>query len=125
MPAVQSAPTPAAAPVAAAPAEKPAPVKLYFAVGKSDAPANSSQDLAKIVEYAKANANSKVALSGFHDKSGNPEANAELAKNRAKSVREVLRAAGVAEDRVVMEKPQETAGGEDPQEARRVEVSLR
>jgi cytochrome c oxidase subunit II len=66
-----------------------------------------------------------VAISGFHDKTGSAEANAELAKNRAKSVREVLRASGLAEDRILMDKPQETTGGADDKEARRVEVSIR
>jgi aconitate hydratase len=122
-PVVQSAPAPAAA--LAALAQKPAPVKLYFATGKFDAPVGTGQDLAKIVEYAKADVNSKVAISGFHDKTGSAEANAELAKNRAKSVREVLRASGLPEDRILMDKPQETTGGADDKEARRVEVSLR
>jgi cytochrome c oxidase subunit 2 len=116
---------PANLPAAAIPAVKPNAVKLYFEVNRFDAPLGAGQDLAKIVEYAKADFNSKVAISGFHDKTGSAEANAELAKNRAKSVREVLRASGLPEDRILMDKPQETTGGADDKEARRVEVSLR
>ncbi|MFM2399700.1 MAG: hypothetical protein RL341_1857, partial [Pseudomonadota bacterium] len=120
---MQGAPANLPAPVI--PSEKPAPVKLYFDVNRFDAPVSTGEQLAKIVEYSKADPNSKVAISGFHDKTGNPEANAELAKNRAKSVRAILMATGLPEDRILMDKPQETTGGADDKEARRVEVSLR
>ncbi|MCE2969925.1 MAG: OmpA family protein, partial [Burkholderiales bacterium] len=80
--------------------------------------------LAPIVAYLQANAGAKAVISGFHDPTGNRDANQDLAKNRAKAVREQLKAAGIAEDRIVLQKPQETTGtGTDP-EARRVEVSV-
>jgi outer membrane protein OmpA-like peptidoglycan-associated protein len=123
------APTPApapAAPVAAAPAAVVAPsnAKIYFAVNSYEPPADLGQQLDAMVNYARASANSKLAISGFHDKTGDPAKNAELAKQRAKSVVNALVSAGIPEDRLMMQKPQETTGGGDDKEARRVEVSV-
>lgn len=64
-------------------------------------------------------------LSGYHDASGDPLKNAEIAKNRATGVKQLLLVAGIADDAVMMEKPQATPGGPDGTQARRVEVSLR
>ena len=65
------------------------------------------------------------AVSGFHDASGNAAANAELAKQRAVAVRDLLVVAGVPAERIVLEKPAVTTGGADSREARRVEVTVR
>ena len=123
-----------AAPVAAAPAPAkdgaPAPAasaalpaKVLFAAGKSALDADGSKAIAAAADYLKANAGAKVNLSGFVDSSGNAAKNAELAKRRAFAVRDALTKAGVAEDRVVLKKPEEIKGG-DAAEARRVEISL-
>jgi K(+)-stimulated pyrophosphate-energized sodium pump len=118
-----AAPAPAPAPAAAAaPAGAPEKVKLYFDTGKIDPPADTAQQVAKLVEYAKSSPNAKVAISGFHDKTGNAEQNAEIAKNRAKTVLEVFKASGIPEDRVMLMKPEATEGGPEDKEARRVEV---
>ena len=62
-------------------------------------------------------------ISGFHDATGDPAKNAELAKARAVVVRDALKAAGVAEDRIELKKPEQiNAGSAD--DARRVEVRL-
>jgi K(+)-stimulated pyrophosphate-energized sodium pump len=110
--------------VAAVPAALPATV-IYFAKDKSDMPIGADQKLVDVVAYLKDNANAKAVLSGFHDPSGNLAHNEELALNRARSVRSALEAAGIVKDRVVMQKPAVTAGGGAPEEARRVEVSVR
>jgi outer membrane protein OmpA-like peptidoglycan-associated protein len=73
---------------------------------------------------AQAPAGAKLVLSGFHDASGDPARNAELAKERAKAVRTALVAAGVDVARVALRKPESTMGGGTPEEARRVEVRL-
>jgi hypothetical protein len=62
-------------------------------------------------------------LSGFHDSRGNQAVNEEIAKNRAKSVREALKIAGIDEARIEMRKPESVNGG-DLAEAWRVEVSV-
>ena len=68
-------------------------------------------------------AGKKAVISGFVDSTGNAEQNAELAKQRAIAVRDQLKALGVAEDQVELEKPANIDAGADAQ-ARRVEVSL-
>ena len=98
--------------------------KVYFEVGKADLPADVSQPLADALAAVTADSGKKLMLSGFHDPSGDPAANAELAKNRAKAVREALKARGVAADRVVLRKPEQTAADGPAPEARRVEIRL-
>ncbi|MEI7447857.1 MAG: OmpA family protein, partial [Burkholderiales bacterium] len=114
-----AAPAAAVAPAAVA---KPEAAKLYFETGAIALPSDAGTSLAKIVEWAKASPDAKLSISGFHDSTGNPEQNAELAKNRAKIVLDVLTAAGVPADRVTLQKPQQMDGG-DGREARRVEVN--
>jgi K(+)-stimulated pyrophosphate-energized sodium pump len=113
---------PAAPAVATAPAAT-GPAKFYFETGKAALPAGSDATIAKLAESAKANAATKVAISGFHDASGDPAMNAELAKQRAVAVRDALKTAGVAEDRIELKKPEQVNAGNEA-EARRVEVTL-
>ena len=132
VPAVQAAaPAPApmvAPPAAATPAPAPAAAPkavVYFDTGKFDVSAKGSDAVKALV--AAAGASAKFAVSGYHDAKGDPAKNAELAKQRAFAVRDVLKAAGVAEDRIDLRKPEVTsaATGPDPEaEARRVEVSV-
>ena len=123
---VAVAPAAAPAAVAAAPVAAALPAAVvYFAKDKFDMPIGADQKLVDVVGYLKANANGKAVLSGFHDPSGNLAHNEELALNRARSVRASLEAAGIVKERVVMQKPSVTAGGGAPEEARRVEVSVR
>lgn len=119
------APAPAPEPVAATPAPAlPPAAKVYFALGAAGVPKETPDTLKDIVAYLKANAASKAVISGFHDPTGNKAQNEELAKNRAVAVRDTLKAAGIGEDRVVMQKPQQTTGTGNDAEARRVEVSI-
>jgi K(+)-stimulated pyrophosphate-energized sodium pump len=99
-------------------------VKLYFDTGKADLPADAGKALEPVVAKAKANAGAKVVISGFHDATGDVAQNQELAKNRALAVRDSLKAAGIAEERVEMKKPEQTQGTGDAKEARRVEVKV-
>ena len=71
-----------------------------------------------------ASPNAIVLLSGFHDTSGDPARNAELAKQRAVSVRDALVAGGVATERVKFRKPESTVGAGSPEEGRRVEIRV-
>ncbi len=122
---------PAASSPAAAPAAQAAPtpiadvpaVKLYFDSGKAELPADAAAALAPVVDAVKSGKAKKVLVSGYHDATGSPEKNAELAKQRAFAVRDALGAAGLAPDQVVLAKPQETSGGADDREARRVEAA--
>jgi outer membrane protein OmpA-like peptidoglycan-associated protein len=97
---------------------------LYFAVGKAELPADAAAAMATIKQAATATPNKKLVLSGFHDASGDPAKNAELAKNRAKAVRAALQAEGITPERIALRKPESTTGDGSSQEARRVEVRL-
>ncbi|HZV39299.1 MAG TPA: OmpA family protein, partial [Pseudoxanthomonas sp.] len=72
-----------------------------------------------------ANPAAKATVSGFHDASGDPAANAEIAKQRAMAVQRLLQDGGIAADRIVLDKPMLTEGDGDPKEARRVDISVR
>jgi cytochrome c oxidase subunit II len=131
-PAAAAAPAPLSAPVAAAPAAAPAavqataiePARVFFDSGKTELPADAAAALQPVIDAARARADAKLAVSGFHDKSGNLELNAELAKKRAFAVRDALVAAGIADTRIELRKPQDMEGGNDAREARRVEVTV-
>jgi outer membrane protein OmpA-like peptidoglycan-associated protein len=120
-----SAPAPAAAPVAAVvPASAIPAAKVYFDLDKTALPKDVDATLAEVQAYLKANSDAKAKIAGFHDPSGNKAHNEDLAKNRAKAVKTEFTKLGVAEDRLVMEKPMETTGTGDAKEARRVEVTV-
>jgi outer membrane protein OmpA-like peptidoglycan-associated protein len=97
---------------------------LYFATGVATLAPESAGPMNAVVAAVQAAAPRQVLLSGFHDATGDPARNAELAKERAKAVREALKAAGVAAERIVLRKPESTTGDGSNQEARRVEVRL-
>jgi K(+)-stimulated pyrophosphate-energized sodium pump len=101
----------------------PETASLFFDSGKINLPADASAQLQAVVAWSKTGPNTKIGISGYHDKAGDPAMNAQLAKNRALGARELLLSAGVPEDRIVMVKPQSTSGGgpEDKQ-SRRVDV---
>jgi K(+)-stimulated pyrophosphate-energized sodium pump len=144
-PPVASAPAPAAPPpAAAAPAagaasppaevelERPPPAasgpgvpalaSLFFAFDRTELPADARATLADLTAYLRANPQARLGLSGFHDAFGDAGHNAELAKNRARAVREYLVGAGVDRAQLLMIKPQSTLGGDEPRQARRVDV---
>ncbi|MFP6557046.1 cytochrome c oxidase subunit II [Paraburkholderia sp. B3] len=98
------------------------PASIYFDIGKSTLPADAKDTIAAAADYAKAHPDAKLALSGYTDASGNAGVNAELAKHRAQAVRDALKSAGIAEDRIVLKKPETVTGGSDAREARRVEI---
>jgi K(+)-stimulated pyrophosphate-energized sodium pump len=127
---VEAAPAVVAAPAAAATETDAASIKVengvvkfYFASGAAALADGAPAALADVV---KAVGEGKTAVvSGYHDASGDPAQNAELAKQRAFAVRDALKALGVAEDKVELSKPAESTGSGAASEARRVEVTLR
>jgi outer membrane protein OmpA-like peptidoglycan-associated protein len=125
-PAAVPTPAPAApaAPAAVVPAASIPAAKVYFDLDKTALPKDVDATLAEVQAYLKANGDAKAKIAGFHDPSGNKAHNEDLAKNRAKAVKTEFTKLGVAEDRLVMEKPMETTGTGDAKEARRVEVTV-
>jgi K(+)-stimulated pyrophosphate-energized sodium pump len=121
---------PAAAPTAAAPAADGPSVKVvdgvvkfYFASGKAELAQDGSKALETILAAAKSG--KKIGISGFVDPSGDPDKNAELAKQRALAVRDLLKASGVADDSMVMVRPNDIKeGATSAAEGRRVEVFM-
>jgi K(+)-stimulated pyrophosphate-energized sodium pump len=98
--------------------------RLYFASGSAALPGDAETAMARAVMVLKGSQEAKATISGYHDTSGDPAKNAELARQRAEAVRDALVKAGIAADRISLEKPQATAGGTDPDEARRVEITV-
>ena len=97
-------------------------VKFYFASGKADLAPGAAEALSDAVAAAKGG--KKLVLSGFHDATGDPAMNAELAKKRAMALRDALVAAGVAEASIELKKPEQATGTGNDAEARRVEVVI-
>ena len=97
-------------------------VKFYFASGKADLAAGAGEALADLVKGARTGR--RLVISGFHDATGNPAQNAELARRRALAVRQALITAGTAESRIELKKPEPVAASGSDAEARRVEISL-
>jgi outer membrane protein OmpA-like peptidoglycan-associated protein len=135
--AAPAAPAPATEPTEAAPAVpdgagvtaterdgKPM-LSVYFDSGSSDVAPDFGTVAADVLAYLKANPDAKVAISGYNDPTGNAAANAELSKTRAQKVQAALVAAGVAEDRTDLVKPDDaTTTDMTPAEARRVEIVI-
>ena len=99
------------------------PANVYFETGKSTLPADAKAAVDAAADYAKAHPDAKFTLSGFTDATGSAEVNAKLAKSRAEAVRDALKAAGIAEDHIILKKPETVTGGSDAKEARRVQIS--
>ena len=97
-------------------------VKFYFASGKSDLAGGGNEALATVVSAVAAG--KRVVISGFHDATGDPVKNAELAKQRAFKVRDALTALGVSADKIELKKPEQMLASGTDSEARRVEVAV-
>lgn len=99
------------------------PANVYFEMGKSTLPDDAKAAVDAASDYAKAHPDAKFTVSGFTDATGSATANAKLAKSRAEAVRDALKAAGIAEDHIILQKPETVTGGSDAKEARRVQIS--
>jgi outer membrane protein OmpA-like peptidoglycan-associated protein len=123
-PAAPAAPAAAAAPVGddASVVVENGVVKFYFASGKADLAPGALDALADAIKAAKSG--KRLTLSGFHDATGDPAFNADLARQRAMVVRDALVGAGVPETAMELRKPEQTTGTGNNAEARRVEVLI-
>jgi len=67
----------------------------------------------------------RAFISGYVDSSGDPVKNAETVKLRALAVRDLLKALGMAEDKIELKKPEVLkAGATNTAEGRRVEITF-
>ncbi|MBT9554087.1 MAG: OmpA family protein [Hydrogenophaga sp.] len=97
-------------------------VKFYFAPSKFELAPGALGALADAIAAAKGG--KRLVLSGFHDATGDPARNAEIARKRAFAVRDALIGAGVIESSLELKKPEQTTGTGNNAEARRVEVMI-
>jgi flagellar motor protein MotB len=102
------------------------PANVYFEVGQALIDAANQETIIKVAHCAKEEG-LKVALSGYTDRTGDWNVNVELAKNRAKVVRDALITNGLPETSITLMDPKEWTGtttgtGTNP-EARRVEIT--
>lgn len=97
-------------------------VRFYFAPGQANMPAGALLALQDAI--AAARSGQRLVLSGFHDASGDPEKNAELARQRALALRDALLAAGVLAIHLELRKPVQSVGSGNAAEARRVDVMI-
>lgn len=134
---VAAAPAPASAPASApeaAPAAAEALVEgpaggelvgtVFFDVGQTALPADAAAQVEAAMKALAAAPAKKLLVSGYHDASGDPAKNAEIAKLRAFGLRDALKAAGADAARVALRKPESTTGDGTAKEARRVELRL-
>lgn len=97
---------------------------LYFAIGEEQLPPDAADVLGRVAMAVRSSSGATIAVSGFHDASGDAAANQELARRRAEQVRHALEANGVSPEQIILSKPAETNGKGEPAEARRVEMRL-
>lgn len=97
-------------------------VSFYFATGSADLAPGAAEALATVIQGIQSGR--KAVISGFHDTTGDPKINEELAKLRAQTVRDVLVGLGVAAEKVDLLKPAVSTGSGNNAQARRVEVKL-
>jgi K(+)-stimulated pyrophosphate-energized sodium pump len=98
-------------------------VKFYFASASAEVAPNAREALTDVIKAVQSG--STVLVSGYHDASGDPAKNAELAKQRAVAVSDALKAAGAPEDKIELAKPEQSQADGPPSEARRVEVKIK
>ncbi|MFA9439925.1 cytochrome c oxidase subunit II [Uliginosibacterium sp. sgz301328] len=114
----------ASAPIAA-PAQVQAaalPASVYFDSSKDRLDDAGKAAIRVAADWLAANADARVTITGYTDKTGRLDKNQELAKNRAVAVRDTLVADGVAENRIVMQPPALVTEGGDGRAGRRVEI---
>lgn len=97
-------------------------VKFYFASGKADLATGASGALADVAKGVASG--KKAVVSGYTDSTGDAAKNEGLAKQRAMAVRDALKTAGIAEDKIELKKPEVLTGSGTNADARRVEIAL-
>ncbi|RYG88262.1 MAG: OmpA family protein [Alphaproteobacteria bacterium] len=101
-------------------------LRVYFDSGKAAVSNDLATASTKLKTYLDANPGARLAVSGYNDPSGNAAANAELSKTRAQAVAAALAQAGISPNSIDLVKPNETTSASiTPEQARRVEVSVR
>ena len=111
-----------AAPMAAGEVVDGRSARILFDSGSAVVPSDTSARMAGVLGTLGADPGKRVRVSGFHDASGDAAANEALAKQRAEAIQQWLVVNGIAVERIALDKPAQTTGGGDADEARRVDV---
>lgn len=99
---------------------------VYFDTGKATVSNQLASESAALKAHLDANPEARLSVSGYVDPRGGAAMNAELAKNRAQAVKAALAAAGIADDRIDLDKPADiVAGSQSLTNDRKVEVTVR
>jgi TPR repeat protein len=96
------------------------PQSVFFNPGSFAITEEGKKAIAEAAETA--GINGKIALTGFTANTGDLDANQELAKNRAKAVRDALISAGLAKNNIEMRPPEFITAATDERAARRVDI---
>jgi outer membrane protein OmpA-like peptidoglycan-associated protein len=97
-------------------------VRFYFAPGNASLAAGAAAALDGVIEAGKNGR--QIAITGFHDPTGDAIKNAALARQRAMAVREALRAAGVPDAQIAINTAEQTGLSGDHADARRVDIRI-
>ena len=97
-------------------------VKFYFAVNKAEIGPGAKEALGDVLRGVVQG--KKAQISGYHDAQGDLAANQELAKQRAQAIQQWLVVNGIPAERIALDKPMQTEGNGNADEARRVEVKV-
>jgi len=97
-------------------------VNFYFAPASADLAPRAAEALAAVIKGVEGGR--KAVVSGFHDTTGDPALNEQLAQRRAETVRDVLTGLGVPAAKIELRKPAVSTGSGSDAQARRVEVKL-
>ena len=103
-----------------------APLTVYFGNGAATLDSAAMRVVAAAARSVGNQPLARVAITGYTDAAGNLAANQELAKNRAKAVRDALVSFGAPADHIDMRPPaavQANAAGAE-QQARRVDLAI-
>ena len=106
-------------------ASKVIKAKLYFEFNKSNNPMSRDSSFAKVINYMEKNTSANANIYGFYGPDGDQKYNINLANDRAKTVLNILRGAGVQSSRLIIKKPIVTSGAGPKSDGRRVEVDIK
>ncbi|MCA1763831.1 MAG: OmpA family protein [Flavobacteriales bacterium] len=101
------------------------PVKVLFDLNSHNLPSSYLPEINDVVKDLRENPGAEIVITGYTDKSGDPDYNKMLSEKRAVGVKNYLVEKGVAEDKIAVE----AAGNKDATEAynkgmRKVEIAL-
>ena len=113
----------ARSPALKAGAATPSSVSIYFPRGQATLDTDAKRAL-RISAAAYVGIGTEIVVTGYADKTGNPAANAELAKKRAIAVRDELVHLGVEQRRIRLAPPASVTGSDADDQARRVDLRV-